>query len=122
MRRKSRALVRWKNKKGADGVRAAKAFVKTFNKKLYDNPINDELTWTRWYFPLINTVETLNNIDRYEQDCIRYIATEKRTKGRFDFTYDDMKRIGYKCLVHEYYQTRKETVKKAISEQELSKE
>ena len=40
---------------------------------------------------------------RQMQDCIRYIVTEQRTKGRFKFGYDMIKQLGYRSLVHEYY-------------------
>lgn len=107
MWRKSRALLRWKDHKHVDNICAAKAFVKSFNKKLYDNPITTELTWTRWYFPIINTTTTINMLDHYMQDCIRYIATGSRTKKRFSFKYDMIKELGYKSLVHEYYNVKR---------------
>ena len=106
MWRKSRALLRWKNRKHLDNIYAAKAFVKSFNIKLYDNPKNTELTWTRWYFPIINTTESLILLDHYMQDCIRYIATERRTKKRFDYSYEMMKGLGYRSLVNEYYKIK----------------
>lgn len=106
MWRKSRALLRWKNRKRIDNIYAAKAFVKAFNKKLYDNPITSELTWTRWYFPIINTTETISLLDHYMQECIRYIATEKRTNKRYSFKYEMIKDLGYRSLVHEYYKTK----------------
>lgn len=109
MWRKSRALLRWKNRKHIDNIYAAKAFVNSFNRKLYDNPINSELTWTRWYFPIINTTGTISMLDHYMQECIRYLATEKRTNKRYSFNYDMMKDLGYRSLVHEYYKVKKET-------------
>ena len=105
MRRKARALERWKRRKSASGERAARAFIRVMNRKLYDNPVESELTWTRWYFPMINTTATLKSLDHYMQECIRYIATGKRNHGRYRFTYEDMKRLGYRSLVHEYYVT-----------------
>ena len=110
MRRKSRALLRWKARKGVDNDKAARAFVKAFNRKLYDNDAENELTWSRWFFPIINTIRTLTLIDHYMQDCLRYIATEKRTKGRYRFTYEDMKALGYRNLVHEYYRIQKQKI------------
>lgn len=110
MWRKSRALLRWKDRKKIDNVYAVKAFIKCFNKKLYDNPKSSELTWTRWYFPIINTTDTLKMLDSYMQDCIRYIATEKRTKKKFDFKYSDMKKLGYKSIVHEYYRVKEAAI------------
>lgn len=106
MWRKSRALLRWKSRKHIDNIYAAKAFVKSFNKKLYDNTISSELTWTRWYFPIINTTETISLLDHYMQECIRYIATEKRTNKRYSFKYEMIKELGYRSLVHEYYKLK----------------
>ncbi len=108
MRRKSMALLRWKRKKCLDNKKAAKAFVNVFNRKLYQNSVNGEITWTRWYFPTINTDESLKILDAYMQDCIRYIVTEKRTKKRFDFRYEDIKALGYRSLVNEYWKLKKE--------------
>ena len=36
MRRKARALIRWKNRKGKEDNMAVRAFIKRFNRKLYD--------------------------------------------------------------------------------------
>ena len=110
MRRKSRALLRWKARKGVGNDKAARAFVKAFNRKLYDNDAENELTWSRWFFPIINTTRTLTLIDHYMQDCLRYIATEKRTKGRYRFTYEEMKALGYRNLVHEYYRIQEQKI------------
>lgn len=103
MRRKTRALVRWQARKGVTGVQAAKAFIRIFNKKLFENPVDHELTWIRWYFPLINTAESLKIIDEYSQNCIRYLATGKRTKAAYNFRYAQMKELGYVSLVNRYY-------------------
>ena len=110
MRRKTRALVRWQARKGATGVNAAKAFVRVFNRKLFENPIEHELTWARWYFPLINTVDSLKVIDEYSQSCIRYLATGKHTKAQFNFRYEQMKELGYVSLVNRYYKQDKTEV------------
>ena len=106
MRRKTHALARWASRKGVPGQAAARAFVKRFNAKLYDNPVYSELTWSRWFFPVINTDRTLAEIDTYMQECIRYLATGKRTKARFNFRYDEIKALGYRSLVNEYYKQK----------------
>lgn len=103
MYRKSRSLLRWSDKNNIDGKKAAKAFIKKFNKKLLEGAEDNELTWSLWFFSVISTADSLKVIDNYAQDCIRYVATGKRTKKRFDFRYEDMKSLGYKSLVHEYY-------------------
>ena len=103
MRRKTRALERWQKRNALSGEKAAKAFIRIFNRKLFESPDDSELSWCRWYFPLINTDESLKAIDHYAQDCVRYLATGTRTKARFNLRYDDMKRLGYRSLVNAYY-------------------
>lgn len=103
MRRKTRALKRWADKKQLPGIHAAKAFIRTFNRKLFENPIDHELTWTRWYFPILTTADSLHRVDQYAQDCIRYLATGTRTKASYNFRYADMKQLGYVSLVNRYY-------------------
>lgn len=103
MRRKARSLLRWRIRSGVDGEKAASAFIRIFNRKLFDGGGDNELTWSCWYFSMINTPRSLQAIDRYAQDCIRYIISGKRTKARFNVRYDDMKRLGYRSLVHEFY-------------------
>lgn len=103
MRRKTRALVRWQARKGATGPQAAKAFIRVFNRKLFENTAEHQLTWARWYFPIINTTRSLQIIDSYSQSCIRYLATGKRNKGAYRFRYDEIKDLGYISLVNRYY-------------------
>lgn len=107
MRRKSRALDRWRRIKGKDGWMAARAFIKHFNRKLYTSESSSEVNWSWWYFPLITTDRSLKEIDAYMQDCVRYVATGSRTKSRFDFTYDQMKELGLKTLVNSWFSFRK---------------
>ena len=103
MRRKARALIRWQARKGATGAQAARAFIRVFNRKLFENTAEHELTWALWYFPIINTTRSLQVIDNYSQSCIRYLATGKRNKGAYQFRYDQIKALGYISLVNRYY-------------------
>lgn len=103
MRRKRDALSRWEKRSEADGERAAKAFIRVFNRKLLENAADNELTWSSWFFSVINTTESLHDIDLYAQDCIRYLICGRHTKARFNVRYADMKKLGYRSLVHEYY-------------------
>ena len=103
MRRKTRALQRWQAREGKTGEQAAKAFIRIFNAKLFEGGGAHELSWSRWYFPVINTTDSLKQIDAYAQDCIRCLVSGKRTKARFNVRYEDLKRLGYRSLVHAYY-------------------
>ncbi len=133
MRRKARALARWRDRKGVSGEKAALAFIRKFNNKLLgpgwdksigaesgaeqdgaaaehsgseELPGEHELNWSRWFFPLINTTESLQLIDSYAQDQLRFLISGKRTKSRFNVRYEDLKALGYRSLVNEYYKNR----------------
>ena len=108
MRRKTRALKRWSDRNGISGEKAAKAFIRIFNRKLLDSPLNSDLTWSYWFFSVITTADSLRVIDHYAQDCIRYLISGKRTKGRYRVRYEDMKALGYQSLVHAYYDYEKQ--------------
>jgi len=103
MRRKTRALMRWRDRNGLSGEKAAAAFIRVFNRKLLESPTDNDLSWSRWFFPLITTADSLRVIDRYAQDCLRYLLSGKRTKGRFEVRYPQLKALGYRSLVHAYY-------------------
>ena len=108
MRRKMRALQRWADRNHVEGVHAARAFIKVFNHKLFENPISNDLTWARWFFPLITTDRSLHIIDQYAQQCIRTLATGSHTKSAYNFRYAQMKELGYVSLVNRYYSFRRE--------------
>jgi hypothetical protein len=110
MRRKRNALARWKKRNGIGGEKAARAFIRVFNRKLFDVSGDNELSWTKWYYPVINTTESLHEIDLYAQDCIRYLISGTHTKKRFGVRYETLKEMGYRCLVHEYYDSRPEAI------------
>ncbi|MBR4703085.1 MAG: group II intron reverse transcriptase domain-containing protein [Oscillospiraceae bacterium] len=103
MRRKARALRRWAQRGDHTGEQAAKAFLRVFKRKLLESPGDNELSWSRWFFPLITTTGSLRVIDRYAQDCLRFLLSGTRTKGRYNVRYGDLKALGYRSLVHEYY-------------------
>ena len=105
LRRKSRAVLRWKLKKDADPEKAAKVFIRYFNRKFFENPVKSELTWCRWYFPIITTDISLKEIDHYMQECIRFIYTGKHSKRNFNLRYEDIKKMGYRSLVNEFHKS-----------------
>lgn len=108
LRRKADALLRWKRKKNVLNIYAVRAFIKYLNRYFYDNPSGDEMTWSKWYFPLLTTDRSLKAIDAYALELIRYIYTEKHAKSNYNFRYDAIKELGYRPLVHAYYAARKE--------------
>lgn len=117
IRRKTRALKRWADMKGVPGEYAAKALVKRFNRKFYCNTVFNELTWARWYFPVINTSESLEIIDRYEVECIRYLLSGTHTKKKYAHSYDEVKQLGFRSLVNAYYKFKASDDEKLITPQ-----
>ena len=103
MRRKTHALLRWADRTGAEGERAAAAFIRVFNRKLLESPMDRDLSWSHWFFSVINTAESLREIDRYAQDCLRRLVSGKNTKARYNVRYADLKKLGYRSLVNAYY-------------------
>ena len=104
IRRKARSLQRWRSKNGVDGEKAMKALIRHFNKKFFEGDDPSALTWARWFFPVINQVEGLKEIDRYLQSNLRYVATGKHNKANYRIRYGLLKELGYRSLVHEFYE------------------
>ena len=103
MRRKARALDRWRHREGLDGAKAAAAFIRIFNHKLLEVNEDSDLTWSLWFFPVITTPKSLHEIDLYAQDLLRFLISGTHTKSRFNVRYKDLKELGYRSLVNEYY-------------------
>ena len=108
MRRKARALSRWQDRSCLSPDKAARAFIRIFNRKLLEEADDSDLSWSRWFFSVINTTESLRVIDHYAQDCLRVLLSGTRTKARYNARYEDLKALGYRSLVHAYYAYRKD--------------
>lgn len=106
MRRKARALDRWRRRENIDGTKAAAAFIRIFNHKLLEVNEDSDLTWSLWFFPVITTSKSLHDVDLYAQDLLRFLISGTHTKSRYNVRYEDLKKLGYKSLVNEYYNFR----------------
>ena len=103
IRRRARALHRWRSINGIEPGRAMKALINSFNRKFFEGDDPHDLTWSRWFFPIINSTGGLKEIDRCLQRNLRYLATGRHNKANYRVRYKDLKALGYKSLVHEYY-------------------
>ena len=103
IRRKTRVLLRWRTQKNIPTDAALKGLIKFFNRKFFEPDDIQTLTWSRWFFPLINSTDGLKEIDHYLQDNIRFLATGKHNKANYRIRYQHLKSLGYRSLVHEYY-------------------
>ncbi|MCQ2421960.1 MAG: hypothetical protein MJ064_03065 [Lachnospiraceae bacterium] len=105
MKRKARALYRWKVKRQASDEQTIRAYIRHFNRKLYDNPAKGELTWCRWFFPVITTTDSLKELDTYMVACIRYLKTGRYSKANYSLRYETIRSYGFRSLVHAYYES-----------------
>lgn len=105
--RRSRALMRWRKRKGIDAERAMKSMIRHYNRKFFEDNDPDTLTWSRWFFPVINRTEGLKEIDQYLQQQIRFLSTGKHSKTNYKVDYATLKRLGYRSLVNEFYRSQK---------------
>ena len=103
IRRAARALLRWCNTKHVEPEKAMKGLINHFNRKFFETDDADALTWSRWFFPVINQTDGLKEIDHYLQQNIRFLATGKHSKANFRTDYAKLKQLGYRSLVNEYY-------------------
>ena len=111
IRRAARALLRWRARKGLGAEQAMKALIRQFNDKYFGGEDPNVLTWSRWFFPVINRTEGLKELDRYFQQELRYLSTGRNGKANWRVRYKDLKALGYRSLVHEYYRYRSESGK-----------
>jgi hypothetical protein len=103
IRRKTRSLQRWRSKKGIAAEKAMKVLIRYFNRKFFESDDPSELTWSRWFFPIINQTEGLREIDHYLQYNLRYVATGRHNNANYRTRYDQLKQLGYRSLVYEFY-------------------
>ena len=103
IRRKARSLQRWRSKKGIAAEKAMKVLIRYFNRKFFESDDPSELTWSRWFFPIINQTEGLREIDHYLQYNLRYVATGRHNNANYRTRYDQLKQLGYRSLVYEFY-------------------
>lgn len=107
LRRKARALFRWKTRHGADDPRTVKAFARAVNRKLFANPRADELTWARWFFPLLTTDRSLREIDAFIQEKMRFLCSGCYRRANYRVCHAFLQTCGYRSLVGEYYRSRR---------------
>ena len=103
IRRAARAIRRWQQRKGMDPERAMKGLIRGFNGKFFENGDPEALSWSRWFFPVINRTEGLQEIDRYFQQYIRFLSTGRHSRANYRVRYRELKALGYRSLVHEFY-------------------
>ncbi len=107
VRRKARALRRWKLRKGVADQPTLRAMNRKLNRKFYTTSQEGILNWSRWYFPVINTAVSLQKIDVYIQQNERFLVTGRHNKLNYrKVPYQLLKDNGYQPLVSAYFRYR----------------
>ena len=101
IRRKARALERKKEEKQESAEKAMKKLISSFDNKFYDLFGDNSYSWICWYFPVITAHEGLQEIDACMQQYLRFFCN-------YRIRYQDLKKLGYTPLVHEYYVWKEE--------------
>ena len=105
IRRATNSILRWKIRNHIEPEKAMKGLINHFNRIFFENDDTESLTWSRWFFPVINKTDGLKEIDHYLQQNIRFLATGKHNKANYKTNYAQLKQLGYRSLVNEYYKT-----------------
>ena len=113
IRRAAKSLMRWSSKKYIEPEKAMKGLINHFNRVFFEDGDTETLTWSRWFFHVINQTNGLKEIDHYLQQNIRFLSTGKHNKTNYKTDYAQLKRLGYKSLVNEYYKYKNGHVSKA---------
>ena len=109
IRRATKSLMRWRIRNNMEPEKAMKGLINHFNRVFFENDDKETLTWSRWFFPVINQTDGLKEIDHYLQQSIRFLSTGKHNKANYNIDYAQLKQLGYKSLVNEYYKWKNST-------------
>ncbi len=83
-----------------DGIRLMAGYIHFY---YYGRGESSWISWADKFFPCITTVESLKKLDHLSQECLRYVATGRRTNVKYRFRYEDIRDTGYVPLVRAYY-------------------
>ena len=97
-------LVRWERRGRISKEDAVRRMAGRIDSYFYgDDASEHKLSWQNFFFNVLTRPDSLHELDLLSQDLLRRVATGKRGDARYRFRYEDMRALGYRPLVHEYY-------------------
>ena len=109
IRMRSKYLLKYKNEKGLSDEEAGRIMARYCNHIFFGWAEGSrKLTWSRWLFPVITDTTSLEMLDQYVQDAIRYVVCGSFSDKRYRVTYEQLKELGYRNLVNAYYHFKTE--------------
>ena len=105
LRHFAKKLVKMQRRGWITKEEAEQRMIDRINEYFFINKNSEhELNWVAWAFRVINGVDSLRDLDECAQSCIRYAGSGgKTTDAKYRIRYKDMKKKGYRTLVHAYY-------------------
>lgn len=108
LRRMTEQTIKKRNSKCVSPEEAAADLLKRFNAFFFGTPGNGKmLSWSRWAFPVITNTTSLEEIDHYFQDSLRYVLYGSMKKRKQSIPYERLNTLGYKSLVYYYHHQNK---------------
>ena len=103
IRMRANYILRSKKEKGITDEECGRRMAAYCENVFFGQHKKNELTWARWLFPVITETASLKELDHFVQDAIRYCMCGTMKKKRYQITYQDLKALGCKSLVHAFY-------------------
>lgn len=105
VRRLSRRLNRYRVNRQADPDKILTFFFRRINGRLFGYEGRDgRFCWSRWYMPLLNTADTLRQLDAFIESQARFACTGRvRLADRRHFPRDRLRQAGFRTLVSFFY-------------------
>lgn len=110
IKRKAHKIYRWRKRKNKTYAQALRLMIRSFDYKFYDLTGDEDFTWTRYYFPVVNSSAGFKEIDQYMEEYLRYLYSGRHYKGNYKIKYEYLKKYGYTPLVSEYYNWKKDNI------------
>ena len=83
---------------------AAHILVIRFNRFFFGaDGTGNSLSWAKWAFPVISDTTSLEEIDHYFQDSLRYVLYGSMKKRKSSIPYEKLSELGYRSLVYYYH-------------------
>ena len=104
LKHRANKLMRNVSKGKISRSRALRRMAQTIESQFYGlKDKGEEHNWAKRVMMTINTPERLKLLDQFSEDCLRVVGSGRKTNAKYRVRYEDMKKLGYKPLVHEYY-------------------
>ncbi|MGE5472611.1 MAG: reverse transcriptase domain-containing protein [Ignavibacteriales bacterium] len=104
----TRYLNRSRMKYQFNGEKTVRILIKYLNRKLYGKRGRSKnFCWAQWFFPLLNSSESLKQLDAFIQEKLRYAATGRYSKKNYKIMpYNKLRELGYIPLTTAFFAYR----------------